>query len=158
MVQEQDALSEYSSSEGVTTRIYNGLLALEEGVAIDEDYLGYQSIISFSRVRNEMFPNVFVSAPEQLVTRRLKEILNESSPVWADSSDEITCFVCSRSKPRENVYSVPCIKFTNKPDVHLVKDMDKNYMCTDCTYQAQNVIHNHIDESEYKEKFLATQI
>lgn len=158
MVQEEDALSEYSNSDGITTRIYNGLLALDEAVTIDENYLGYQTIISYSNGGNNSFPHLFVSAPEQLVTRKLKDILNESSPVWADSSDQLTCFLCNRDKPRENVYSVPCIKFTEESDIHLVKDMNENHVCTKCIRQGESVLHNHIEERGYKEKFLATQI
>lgn len=158
MVQRTDAISTFKDSNKVTSRLYSGLMAMEDGVTISEDYLGHQMIISFEKVTNTTFPHIFVSAPEQIVTRELKDILRETSPVWADSSDELVCFVCKKSKNRQTVYSVPAVKYSESNDLHLVRDMDENQICTECIEEAEDVVRKHIEQKNLQKDFLATTI
>lgn len=158
MVKEEDSLSTYTGSNGITTRMYDGLLEVEQNAGVDEHYLGYQSIISFSNLINNEFPNIFVSAPEKLIKSDLENILYESSPVWANSSDKLTCYICNESKAKDKVYAVTCVRFTEISELKLIKDMSENHACTGCISNAELVIKEHIQQEGYKEKFLATTI
>lgn len=154
--------SDYISKEtvnGVTVRMYKEILSFRDNtIDIDEKYTGYQSVISFPDMEDKRYPHIFVSSPEESLVDDLKTILNKTSPIWADSSDEITCQICRQSKDHTKVHAVTFFQFTDSPSINLLQDQMEKHTCEDCIQKAENALLTHINNKEYQEKFIASKI